>query len=78
MRFSTRLCCLVGTLALLMPLLILQRTSANRTSLTIERAPSLVVPVQAPEDIAGTVAFLARSEFITGQVFVVDGGRTLT
>jgi NAD(P)-dependent dehydrogenase (short-subunit alcohol dehydrogenase family) len=31
-----------------------------------------------PEDIAGTVAFLAKSEFITGQVIVVDGGRTLT
>ena len=31
-----------------------------------------------PEDIAGTVAFLAQAEFITGQVFVVDGGRTLT
>ncbi len=30
------------------------------------------------EDIAGAVAFLARSEFITGQVLVVDGGRTLT
>lgn len=30
-----------------------------------------------PEDVAGTVAFLARSEFITGQVFVVDGGRAL-
>ncbi len=30
------------------------------------------------EDIANTVAFLAQSEFITGQVFVVDGGRTLT
>src|SRR2546428_62829 len=53
MRFPTRLFCLVGTLALLVPLLILQRTSANRTTLTIEPAPSLVVPVQAPEDIAG-------------------------
>ncbi len=31
-----------------------------------------------PEDVAGTVAFLARSPFITGQVFVVDGGRALT
>ncbi len=31
-----------------------------------------------PEDIAGAVAFLAQAEFITGQVFVVDGGRTLT
>ncbi len=30
-----------------------------------------------PEDIAGTVAFLAQSGFITGQVIVVDGGRTL-
>ncbi len=29
------------------------------------------------EDIAGAVVFLAHAEFITGQVFVVDGGRTL-
>ncbi len=29
------------------------------------------------EDIAGTVAFLAQSAFITGQVVVVDGGRSL-
>jgi NAD(P)-dependent dehydrogenase (short-subunit alcohol dehydrogenase family) len=29
-------------------------------------------------DIAETVAFLAESEFITGQVLVVDGGRSLT
>ncbi len=29
------------------------------------------------EDIADTVAFLAKSDFITGQTFVVDGGRTL-
>jgi NAD(P)-dependent dehydrogenase (short-subunit alcohol dehydrogenase family) len=29
------------------------------------------------EDIAETVAFLAQSDFITGQIFVVDGGRTL-
>ncbi len=30
------------------------------------------------EDIAGAVVFLAQSEFITGQVVVVDGGRVLT
>ncbi len=30
------------------------------------------------EDIANTVAFLIQSAFITGQVFVVDGGRSLT
>ncbi len=29
------------------------------------------------EDVAGAVAFLAQAEFITGQVLVVDGGRTI-
>ena len=41
----------------------------------IRRAP--LGKTGKPEDIADTVAFLARSGFITGQVFVVDGGRTL-
>lgn len=31
----------------------------------------------APSDVADTVAFLVQSKFITGQVLVVDGGRTL-
>jgi NAD(P)-dependent dehydrogenase (short-subunit alcohol dehydrogenase family) len=31
-----------------------------------------------PEDIDEAVLFLVRSPFITGQVIVVDGGRTLT
>ena len=31
-----------------------------------------------PEDIDDAVVFLAQSSFITGQVIVVDGGRTLT
>jgi NAD(P)-dependent dehydrogenase (short-subunit alcohol dehydrogenase family) len=30
-----------------------------------------------PEDVADAVAFLAKSEFITGQVIVVDGGRAI-
>ena len=30
-----------------------------------------------PADIADTVLFLVHSKFITGQVLVVDGGRTL-
>ena len=30
-----------------------------------------------PSDITDTVLFLVRSKFITGQVLVVDGGRTL-
>jgi len=32
----------------------------------------------APQDIEDTVAFLVRSSFLTGQVIVVDGGRSLT
>jgi len=31
----------------------------------------------APSDIADAVLFLAQSDFITGQVLVIDGGRTL-
>ncbi len=31
-----------------------------------------------PQDIEDTVVFLAQSSFITGQVIVVDGGRSLT
>jgi len=31
-----------------------------------------------PEDIDDAVIFLAQSPFITGQVIIVDGGRTLT
>src|SRR5712691_7615894 len=42
----------------------------------IRRAP--LRKTGTAEDIAGTVAFLAQSKFITGQVFVVDGGRALT
>ncbi|MGO9641261.1 MAG: SDR family NAD(P)-dependent oxidoreductase [Candidatus Acidiferrales bacterium] len=30
------------------------------------------------EDIAGAVAYLAQAHFVTGQVLVVDGGRSLT
>ncbi len=30
-----------------------------------------------PSDITDTVLFLVHSKFITGQVLVVDGGRTL-
>jgi len=31
----------------------------------------------APPEVADAVLFLAQSDFITGQVLVVDGGRTL-
>jgi len=41
----------------------------------IRRAP--LQRTGAPEDIDDAVIFLAQSPFITGQVIVVDGGRTL-
>lgn len=42
----------------------------------IRRAP--LRRTGGPEDVDEAVIFLARSPFITGQVIVVDGGRTLT
>ena len=30
-----------------------------------------------PEDVTGAVAYLVGARFVTGQVLVVDGGRTL-
>jgi NAD(P)-dependent dehydrogenase (short-subunit alcohol dehydrogenase family) len=41
----------------------------------IKRAP--LKRSGTPQDITDTVLFLAQSTFITGQVIVVDGGRTL-
>ena len=42
----------------------------------IRRAP--LGRTGGPEDIEDAVVFLAKSPFVTGQVIVVDGGRTLT
>jgi pteridine reductase len=42
----------------------------------VQRAP--LRRTGGPEDIDEAVIFLAKSPFITGQVIVVDGGRTLT
>ena len=42
----------------------------------VRRAP--LAKTGRGEDIADTVVFLAQSDFITGQVIAVDGGRTLT
>ncbi len=41
----------------------------------IKRAP--LERTGKPEDIADAVVYLATAEFVTGQVLVVDGGRTL-
>ena len=42
----------------------------------IRRAP--LGRTGTPEDIENAVVFLAQSQFVTGQVMVVDGGRSLT
>jgi NAD(P)-dependent dehydrogenase (short-subunit alcohol dehydrogenase family) len=42
----------------------------------IRRAP--LGRTGGPEDVEDAVVFLAQSPFVTGQVIVVDGGRTLT
>jgi pteridine reductase len=41
----------------------------------IRRAP--LARTGRPEDIAGAVSYLAQAEFVTGQVLVVDGGRSV-
>jgi NAD(P)-dependent dehydrogenase (short-subunit alcohol dehydrogenase family) len=41
----------------------------------IRRAP--LKRTGRPEDIAGAVSYLAQAEFVTGQVLVVDGGRSV-
>jgi len=55
--------------------LISRRRSRNRRRLHPTRSAA---PNRRPEDIDDAVMFLAQSPFITGQVIVVDGGRTLT
>ncbi len=41
----------------------------------IRRAP--LHRTGTPDDVAAAVSFLIQSEFVTGQILVVDGGRTL-
>jgi pteridine reductase len=41
----------------------------------IRRAP--LKRTGRPEDIAGAVSYLAQADFVTGQVLVVDGGRSV-
>lgn len=42
------------------------------------RRRTLLGTLGSPDDVVRTVLFLARSPFITGEVVVVDGGRSLT
>jgi 3-oxoacyl-[acyl-carrier protein] reductase/pteridine reductase len=41
----------------------------------IRRAP--LARTGRPEDIAGAVSYLAQADFVTGQILVVDGGRSV-
>ncbi|MFZ5757256.1 MAG: pteridine reductase [Pseudomonadota bacterium] len=51
-----------------------QATDAYKAAL-LEKIP--LQRIGTPEDIAGTVLFLAGSRYITGQILAVDGGRSL-
>ena len=42
-----------------------------------EAAKTLLGRWGSPEDVAGAVLYLARADFVTGQVLVVDGGQSL-
>jgi NAD(P)-dependent dehydrogenase (short-subunit alcohol dehydrogenase family) len=37
----------------------------------------VVTPAGSPEDVIKALFYLIESEFVTGQVLVVDGGRLL-
>jgi pteridine reductase len=38
---------------------------------------SLLKRIGTPEDVARTIIFLTESDFVTGAVYFVDGGRAL-
>jgi NAD(P)-dependent dehydrogenase (short-subunit alcohol dehydrogenase family) len=38
---------------------------------------SLLKRIGAPEDVGKTVAFICETEFITGSIYLIDGGRSL-
>jgi len=55
--------------------LLPDNADANKINWAVEN--SLLKRVGQPEDVARTVIFLAESDFVTGAVYFVDGGRAL-
>jgi NAD(P)-dependent dehydrogenase (short-subunit alcohol dehydrogenase family) len=70
-----------GTANVVAPGLTLTPKAREILPVSIQEAPSDCAPSRAevPEDLVGTVFFLASpdSDFVTGQSIVVDGGNTM-
>ena len=49
---------------------------AERSREAVEKQTADMVKLR-PEDIADAVVYLASSDFVTGQIIAVDGGRLL-
>jgi pteridine reductase len=56
---------------------VLPQENATADEIAAEEARAVLKRLGAPEDIAQAVAFLCESDYITGQVLAVDGGKML-
>ncbi len=56
---------------------VLLPDNADETKMQWAIENSLLKRVGTPEDVARTIIFLAKSDFVTGAVYFVDGGRAL-
>ena len=55
---------------------VLPPVDVDDAFLEAERQRTLVGRLGSPEDVADAVAFLAASDFTTGQILAVDGGKS--
>jgi NAD(P)-dependent dehydrogenase (short-subunit alcohol dehydrogenase family) len=56
---------------------VLLPDNADEAKIRWSTENSLLKRIGTPEDVARTVIFLAQSDFVTGAVYFVDGGRAL-
>jgi NAD(P)-dependent dehydrogenase (short-subunit alcohol dehydrogenase family) len=56
---------------------VLPQADAAPEEIAAEEARAALKRLGTPEDIARAVAFLCESDYITGQVLAVDGGKLL-
>ncbi|GMR14241.1 MAG: 3-oxoacyl-[acyl-carrier-protein] reductase [Gemmatimonadota bacterium] len=61
----------------IVPGLVLAPEALSEEELAAEIAATALHATGSPEDVVRTVLFLASSPYITGQMIVVDGGRSL-